>query len=237
MKTILTAIIIASLIFASCDDNCPSCLTEYDPNEMDMPMDTISMDTMSMDSCAGFKTVSVAFYIDIPLSYRVIPATFETFTEQVLVSEAGTTESLYEEVTEQRLKKDAYSNIVVMSNLDSLSIVYDLKNTTTQNIPCIDSTYTTSFDIVEVPDLYTSEPIQKLVEYIPGGDTIVVQYTNRTYQRLTTDASVEELNDISDTTIVNFLLPDSVDIIEYLDNLAMEGGFPACLSEAHYEVL
>lgn len=240
----------ATLLAIACDDDCPSC-DPLLPNEMELEMDTMVIDTMQLDtmlidtmavdtmfvdSCLGYSMKEVEFYTIYPLAYRVIPATFETVTEQILVKEAGTTGSTYEVKTESVLLKDAYNTIKITSTDDSMNIKTDLKEDSTQIIPCIGPSYATSYETEDINATYTTITHDHLETYSPDGDTIFAQYETRSYQKLVNPAEVEELEDHQKTTTITFTLPDSVDIYEYLNKLAMDSGFPDCLREENYMV-
>lgn len=238
------SLIISILLSTSCSDDCRDCVPglmesmDMDTTHMEMDTTMMELDTTQMDSCIGFQTIEVEFYTTYPLSFRVTPATFETVTEQVLVKAAGTTNSTYEDVTEVLLKKDAYTTHRFIPNTDHLlSIINDHKDSSSQSIPCIDSLYEPTYEIVTLDPSYEEYTYQALDNYSSGGDTIMAEYTTRTWHKLVVDLVIEEIYDHVGTKTLTFTLPDSMDIHEHIRTLAEEAGFPDCLSEENYLVL
>jgi len=226
-------IFLCGILLVSCNDDLP-----FGPIDkvMDDPMDTMQVVSCIGDTL-GYTNYKVEFYTYYPYVYRVVPSTFETISEQVLIKDAGTTESVYENDSIVVIVKEAYNSIHVMSNLDSVRLATNLCAELEQAIPCIDSTFMSSYEYVDVPAQYKTIIYEKLVEYNPNGDTIPQQYLTNQWRALVTSAVVTQIDNFQETSTIIFTLPDSLDIIKHLSQSAENAGYPKCLEEENFKVI
>ena len=75
---------------------------------------------------------------------------------------------------------------------------------------------------------------ERLLTYNPNGDTIPAQYIDQSRLNIVSDASIERLANYEQVTNSEFILPDSIEISVYIQEVSNKLNFPNCLKEENY---
>ncbi len=192
-----------------------------------------------IDNCGenliGFTRHEVEFYIDYSNYFQIQPATFETVTEQYVVQEAGTTNSMYALDSFLVCKKDSFLSYRLTSNEDTISIISNFCELDTLLIPCADADLELDSVLFPKQEIYLT--YEKLLEYVPGGDTIEVQLDTRTSQRLASQPMIMEVDSFQRIIASEFIVPDTTNIEMYLDSITTVHFDEGCLTAKSYRII
>lgn len=133
--------------------------------------------------------VEVDFFTDHD-QWIIVPATFDTITEQVLVKEAHNEGGIFETITEQVLVRDAYT-VYQIQDTATINLPTNLDKTEWQEYFCMQFFDMSNFIITEIPTEYGTRQFLKLVEDGTGPE-VPAEYTTRDYYRLNMPAHVIE---------------------------------------------
>lgn len=188
------------------------------------------------NNCVSFSgDHSVAFYTTHP-SVEIVPAEFETITEQYLVKDAHNVGATFETVTEQVLVSQAYTSYKAW-DVTPLNIVNDAENNQIGNVDCYFFYSEEDIIMTELPAVYTTRSWQRLVEN-GMGDIVPAQYETNTWRRTVKDGSlIKPLVVDRSSVIMIFTIPDHLTMQEYLEKQFEQQDITDCIEGNSYQIL
>ena len=216
MKNAITSLLILTICFTSCLDDCPSCpeCEEVDNNPI-------------------YRIFAVNFFHSHK-DFELRPAAFETVTEQVLTKPAHNIGTTFSVVTETYLYKSAYTYLEIYES-DTAHVVVNAEANTIGEIACFNFYQEADFKEIEIGAEYRNRQIQVVVT--PGtGALVPAEYGTIQRKVLVLDAQLIPTNE-REKTSVTFKIPADESIQVYLDTQFSQQGIPYCIEENAYEVI
>lgn len=207
--------------------------------KLNTPLSTciILMFTLFLFSCeeeiSPYVDYELTFFIDHP-NYEIIPAVFETITEQVLVRDAYNEGATFTVNSEQLLVRDSYTSYSSLINQNKITLVTDCEFDSKIDLNCRE--FLDSLNIVRIdnPAQYTTRSFETVL--VNGNGSIVpATYTTRSYQKLVNNAVLlPNMDSIRDSEQVSFRLPFGTSIDDYIQNEMHNNGVSNCFSGTSY---
>lgn len=176
----------------------------------------------------------LTFFIDHP-NFQIIPAVFETITEQVLVRDAHNQGATFETTTEQVLVREGNISFIA-HHQNKITLISDCEINTKIDLNCREFLDSLNIDRIDNPAQYTTRSFETVL--VNGNGSIVpATYTTRTYQKLVSNAQLLPNTDLNrESEQITFRLPFSTSVDDYIQNEMHNNGVSNCFSGTSYIV-
>lgn len=192
--------------------------------------------TLSVFGCKNeitYKNEEVEFFQSHP-TLRIIPAQFETVTEQVLKKEAHLEGATFETFTEQVLVKDAYNTFDDLADSTVIALLINEEINLVDYVACYNFLLENQIEQKEVPALFTTRTFQR-VETEGTGASMPAQYESRSYQKLINPASLTNIDpENRKRRNIVFTIEEDQQIRSFLENQLMLQNLDDCLEGESY---
>ena len=181
-----------------------------------------------------FKNYEVDFF-NTHKDLVLIPATFDTVTETILVTEAHLEGAVFETVTEQILVKGSYTKFNLMDST-LVPIIINAEIDTFSEIVCYHFFEDSEFTILQVPAQYTTLVGQRVVQQGTGAE-VPATYSTITKILLDTPSQIIETPADQKFQRVKFRIPEKRTIRGHLDYYFEQQSIENCREGKSYRIL